>query len=97
MSWRMGDPWADCFRSTPGGRRATLRQITKALEGGARSRQGYAAGESFTCHKPPTEWRGSNLRCAGAIAYQPKARRIEQPAHGMEQPWNTLGAEGEGA
>lgn len=84
MNWRMKEPCLNCpFNSTGPG--AHLR---KSLRPGrmAEIRRGLLRGEHFTCHKTtPETGDGSNLMCAGAIAFQEKHGVSSQLQRCMER------------
>ena len=89
MSWRMEHPCADCPFNTSG---AGLH-LRKSL-GAGRWRDiktGLVRGESFTCHKTTEETGdGSNLMCAGAIAYQRKhgvSSNLQRVCERLEYFW----------
>lgn len=71
MKWRMAAPCENCPFNTSG-KGLSLR---KSLARGRWSEitRGLLRGEYFTCHKTTEETGdGSELMCAGAIAYQEK-------------------------
>lgn len=71
MSWRMQSPCANCPFNAEG----PGLHLRKSLRCGrwGEIRRGLLSGEHFTCHKTTDETGdGSNLMCAGAIAFQEK-------------------------
>ena len=67
--WRMSDMCTDCpfQKSGPG------KRLADSLRPGRMGsiKRGLLRGENFECHKTTSETgNGTNLLCAGAIAYQ---------------------------
>jgi hypothetical protein len=68
-TWRMPQMCADCpFATTGPGRRLALSLRPGRM---AEIKRGLRRGEHFTCHRTTEQTgNGTNLVCAGALAYQ---------------------------
>lgn len=69
MAWRMKNPCANCPFNSKGPGLALRKSLNTARW--REIRHGLLRGEGFHCHKTTDETGdGSNLLCAGAIAFQ---------------------------